>query len=94
MVGGEQSIRIEYSSQIAGLRVRLRTYQTRYGAVHSLKSTSVRVQFKMSHLFRVPPSRLSAGCINGKFQIPLLIWLQCTDNQEIAPKRYLPKAVL
>jgi hypothetical protein len=30
------------------------------------------VQFKMSHLFWVPPSRLSAGCINGKFQIPLL----------------------
>jgi hypothetical protein len=24
----------------------------------------------------------------GKFQIPLLTWLQCTDNQEIAPNRY------
>jgi hypothetical protein len=52
------------------------------------------VQFKMSHLFWVPPSRLSAGCINGKFQISLLTWLQCTDNQEIAPNRDLPKAVL
>jgi hypothetical protein len=42
----------------------------------------------MSHQFWVPPSRLSAGCINGKFQIPLLTWLQHTDNQEIAPNKY------
>jgi hypothetical protein len=34
------------------------------------------------------------GSAYGKFQILLLTWLQCTDNQEIASNRYLPKAVL
>jgi hypothetical protein len=28
------------------------------------------------------------GSAYGKFQIPLLTWLQCTDNQYIAPNRY------
>jgi hypothetical protein len=72
---------------------RISTEAFRYGAFGKIL-LSRRVQFKMSHLFWVSPSRLSAGCINGKFQIPLLTWLQCTDNQEITPNRYLPKAVL